>query len=173
MNKEVELYITNNYYQLLDISKKICKHQPQFAGDLLHFVILELYDKEEIKLKSFDLNSIKYYITAIMRINFHSKTSPWHYKMMKEFKSYNEISDNIYNISTEQEHYETELMMEIMEVEYAELNWFHKSVLDLYLQLESLKKVSKQTMIPLTSVVRYVKEAKHQVKTNTINKLNM
>jgi len=62
--------------------------------------------------------------------------------------------------------------MEIMEVEYAELNWFHKSVLDLYLQLESLKKVSKQTGVPLTSVVRYVKEAKHRVKTNTINKLN-
>lgn len=172
MNKQVEEYITKHYYDLLAIAKKICKGHEQWSGDLLHFIILELYDKEEIKLKTFDSNSIKYYITAIMRINFHSKTSPWHYKVMREFKRMDDINDEVINISVEQEEFESELMMEIMEIEYAELSWFHKSVFDLYMELESLKKVAKQTTIPLTSVARYVREAKEQVRNNTINKLN-
>lgn len=172
MNKQVEEYITKHYYDLLAIAKKICKGHEQWSGDLLHFIILELYDKEEIKLKTFDSNSIKYYITAIMRINFHSKTSPWHYKFMREFKRMNDINDAVINISVEQEEFESELMMEIMEIEYAELSWFHKSVFDLYMELESLKKVANKTNIPLTSISRYIKEAKQQVKNNTINKLN-
>lgn len=173
MDKRIERYITTNYYTLLEIAKKICKNQPQWAGDLLHFIILELYEKKEINLKSFENNDIKYYITAIMRINFHSKTSPWHYKVMREFKNYNDVTDTILNLSIEQEQYETELIMEIMEIEYAELSWFHKSVFDMYMELESLKKVSKKTNIPLTSIARYVKEAKQQVKINTLNKMNL
>jgi hypothetical protein len=173
MNKEIERYITLNYYKLLEIAKKICREQQQWAGDLLHFVILELYDKKEIKLRAFDNNNILYYITAIMRINYNSKTSPWHYKVMREFKSYNDVTDTILNVSVEQEQYETNLIMEIMEIEYAELSWFHKSVFDMYMQLESLKKVSKKTNIPLTSIARYVREAKQQVKINTLNKMDL
>ena len=78
MNKSVESYLTRNYYQLLTIAKKMTKNH-DLHQDLLHEVIIQLYDKERIKLKSFDDDSIRYYIVAIMRINWFSNTSPFHY----------------------------------------------------------------------------------------------
>jgi hypothetical protein len=38
--------------------------------------------------------------------------------------------------------------------------------------LGSLKKVSIKTNIPLASVGKYIKEAKTEMKTNVLNKLN-
>ena len=83
MRKEIECFLNRNYYQLLNISNKITKNN-QLSQDLLHEVILQLYDKDDIVLKSYDDNSIKYYITAIMRINYYSKTSPFYYKIKRE-----------------------------------------------------------------------------------------
>lgn len=76
------------------------------------------------------------------------------------------------NMETEQEVFETEELFQILEQEYAELTWFHKSILDMYLTLNSLKAVSRKTTIPLTSISRYIKEGKAQIKTNVINRLN-
>ena len=132
MNKQIEDYICKNYYSLLSIAKKITKEDNQFAQDLLQFIILELYEKDDIKLKSFDNDSIKYYITAIMRINFNSKTSPWHYKMMRDYKKYSEIPNHIYEIEDNAEElFHKELIIGLMEIEYVELSWFHKSIIDL------------------------------------------
>jgi hypothetical protein len=38
--------------------------------------------------------------------------------------------------------------------------------MDMYLTLGSLNKVSKKTTIPVTSISRYIKEAKLQIKNN-------
>ena len=62
--------------------------------------------------------------------------------------------------------------MEIVETEFTEMNWFHKIIFEKYLTLGSLKKVSVDTRIPLTSVARYVKETRQVIKLNTFRKLN-
>jgi len=54
MNKKVESFITKNYYQLLTIAKKITKNH-ELSNDLLHEVLIQLYDKEDIILKSFTI----------------------------------------------------------------------------------------------------------------------
>jgi len=41
MNKEVEQFITKNYYELLKITKKITKNH-DLTQDLLHEVIIQL-----------------------------------------------------------------------------------------------------------------------------------
>jgi DNA-directed RNA polymerase specialized sigma24 family protein len=169
MNKIVENYLTRNYYQLLTIAKKMTKNH-DLHQDLLHEVIIQLYDKDRIKLKSFDDDSIRYYIVAIMRINWFSQTSPFHYRVRREIQKYTEMSE-ILNMEEPQESFEKQLIFDILEIEYAELTWFHKSLMDMYLTLGSLKKVSKQTTIPLSSIATYIKEAKLQIKTNITNKL--
>lgn len=172
MRKEIESYITKDYYNLLNISKKMTRGD-QLSQDLLHEVILQLYDKEDIILKSYDDNSIKYYIVAIMRINYFSKTSPFFYRIKRERMIMNVDISTCWDMSYEQESFESEELYKLLEEEYCELNWFKKSLLDMYLSLNSsMKAVSRKTNIPIQSISRYIKETRLEVKTNIINKLN-
>jgi len=126
MNQQIELYLSKNYYVLLNIAKKITK-QSELSQDLLHEIILQLYDKDEIKLR----------------------------------------------LSYEQEEFESEELLQLLEIEYANLDWFKKSLLDLYLSLNSsMKAVSRKTNIPTQSISRYMKETRNTVITNINNKLN-
>lgn len=170
MNKLIECYITRNYYQLLSIAKRITKNN-QLSNDLLHEVLLQLYDKDDIILKSYDDNSIKYYITAIMRINYYSKTSPFFYKIRRERVLMNVDINECFNMEYEQENFEVQNIFDILEESFSELNWFHKSLMEMYLTLGSMKKVSAKTNIPITSISRYIKEAKRQVKQDVNNKI--
>jgi RNA polymerase sigma factor (sigma-70 family) len=162
MRTEIETYFTNNYYHLLNIAKKITKGH-DLHQDLLHEVILQVYNKEEIELRGYDDNQIKYWLVSIMRINWHSKTSPFFYKVRREIQKYSELTD-VLDMEEEQHNYEKEIILSILETSFTELTWFHKSVLQMYLVLGSLKKVSNQTDIPITSVARYVREAKKQMR---------
>ena len=169
MNQQIEGFITRKYYELLTIAKKITKNH-ELHQELLHEVIMQLYDKEEIKLKAYDDDQIKYYIVSIMRTNWFSVTSPFYYRIRKERSNYVDINECLY-MEAEQEVFEKEEILCILEQEYCELNWFHKSLMDLYMTLGSLSKVSKKTGIPLTSVSTYIKQSKVEIKANIINRL--
>jgi DNA-directed RNA polymerase specialized sigma24 family protein len=170
MRKEIEEYITNNYFELLKISKTITKNH-DLHQDLLHEVILQLYDKDDIILKEYSENQIRYFIVAIMRINWFSKTSPFYYRVRREMQKYVDITE-ILQVEDDQQNFEKEMIFNILETSFCELSWFHKSMIQMYLVLGSLKKVSNQTDIPLTSVARYVKEAKEQIKNDITNYKN-
>lgn len=170
MKIEIERYITKNYYELLNICNKITKNDT-FAGDLLNDVILQLYDRENIRLNKLDDNSIKYYIIKCLTINWYSKTSPFYRKVRRESTLYNELFD-VPNLIENDDIFKEHHIMEIVETEFTEMNWFHKIIFEKYLTLGSLKKVSVDTRIPLTSVARYVKETRQVIKLNTFRKLN-
>jgi hypothetical protein len=78
----------------------------------------------------------------------------------------------ILQVEDDQQNFEKEMIFNILETSFCELSWFHKSMIQMYLVLGSLKKVSNQTDIPLTSVARYVKEAKEQIKNDITNYKN-
>jgi hypothetical protein len=81
--------------------------------------------------------------------------------------------ESCYDLEYEQENYEREELIQLLEQEYAELNWFKKSLLDMYLSLNSsMKAVSRKTSIPISSISRYFKEIRLETKTKIINKLN-
>ena len=105
MNRTIESFITRKYYELLNIAKKITKSDEETSRELLHEVMLQLYQRDEIKLKSYEDDSIKYYITSIMRVNYHSSTSPYHYRIRKERQKYSELTD-VLNMEQEQEEFE-------------------------------------------------------------------
>lgn len=169
MRKEIELYITKNYYELLNISKKITKGH-QLSQELLHEVIMQLYNKNDIVLDQYNDNNIKYYIVAILRTNWYSKTSPFYYKIRRESALYTDLND-VLTMESEQESFEKEQLLLILEQEFCDLNWFHKSLFELYMTLGSLSKVSKQTGIPITSVSTYIKQAKSEIKTKILTQL--
>jgi hypothetical protein len=170
MKIEIENYITKNYYELLEICNKITKHDT-LSGDLLNDVLLQLYDRKEINLNKLDDNSIKYYIVKCLTINWYSKTSPFYRKVRRESSLYNELFDTA-NLIDDNDLFTEHQIMDLVETEFTELNIFNKIVFEKYMVLGSLKKVSTDTRIPLTSIARYVKETKQTIKQNTFRKLN-
>lgn len=170
MVKEIEQYIVNNYNELQKICIKITNNS-DWAEDLLQNVLLQLYEKKEIKLYKLDDNSIKYYIVKCLTINWFSTTSPFYRKVRKESTFYTELFDTIEyveNNTTELDH----MIMESIEEQWLETNWFNKIIFQKYLTLGSLKKVSQDTTIPLKSIWRYVNETKNTIKENTLKKIN-
>jgi len=171
MNKEIERYITTNYYELLTIAKKITKNH-ELTHDLFHEVILQLYNKSNIVLEEYSNEQMKYYIVSIIRINWHSKTSPFYYKIRKETSRYTNI-DEIYDLVDDtQLEFEKQHLFDILEQSWCELDWFRKSLFEMYMTLGSMKKVSKQTRIPVSSISRYLKESKELIKINIYTKTN-
>jgi hypothetical protein len=170
MKIEIERYITKNYYELLNICNKITKKNT-LAGDLLNDVILQLYDRKEIKLTNLDDNSIKYYIIKCLTVNWYSKSSPFYRKVRRESSLYNELFE-VANLIDDDDIFTQHQIMEIVETEFTEMDWFHKIIFNKYLTLGSLKKVSLDTRIPLTSIARYVKETKTTIRINTFKRLN-
>ena len=170
MTPEINDYITRNYYELLKIFNKITKNDT-WAGDLLNDVLLQLYEKKEINLKKGDDNNIKYYIVKCLTINWHSKTSPFYRKVKKESTLYNELFE-VMDKAVEDDIFNTHKLLDIMEMEWTEVNWFNKIIFTKYLTMGSLKKVSVDTTIPLTSIARYVNETKATVKHNTFKRFN-
>ena len=171
MNKEIERYITTNYYQLLTIAKKITKNH-DLTQDLFHEVIIQLYNKNNIVLQEYSDDQMKYYIVSIMRINWHSQTSPFYYKIRKESSKYTNIDDIYDLVDDTQLEYEKQHLFDILEQSWCELDWFRKSLFEMYMTLGSMKKVSKQTRIPISSISRYLKESKELIKTNIYTKTN-
>ena len=170
MTPEINDYITRNYYELLKICNKITKNDT-WAGDLLNDVLLQLYEKKEINLKKLDDNNIKYYIVKCLTINWHSKTSPFYRKVKKESTLYNELFE-VMDKAVEDDIFNTHKLLDIMEMEWTEVNWFNKIIFTKYLTMGSLKKVSVDTTIHLTSIARYVNETKATVKHNTFKRFN-
>jgi hypothetical protein len=171
MDKRIECFITRNYYELLKIAKKITKKDEETSRELLHEIVLQLYSRDEIILKDYGDDSIRYYITSIMRVNYYSSTSPYYYRIRKERCNYAELTE-VFHMEQEQEEFETEMIYKLLEQSYSDMDWFSKSLMDMYLTLGSLKKVSIKTTIPLTSISRYINTSKEQIRTEVISKLN-
>lgn len=75
-------------------------------------------------------------------------------------------------MSDEQEDFEKQLIFDILEQEWCELNWFNKSLIEMWLTLGSMKKVAKKTTIPISSISNYLKETRATMKKNVLEKLN-
>jgi hypothetical protein len=167
--KEVEQYIARNYYKLLKIAHKYTDND-DWASELLHEVVLQLYDKKEYNLK-LDDESIKSFIIRCLMVNWCYPSSPFYKKHKKDNFTHVEINDAIQVMKNETDMDEHKFM-DIMEQEFQDQSWFHKLLFEKYLTMGSLKKVSIDTKISLPSIGRYIKETRTQVKLSTFKRYN-
>jgi hypothetical protein len=167
MIKEIEVFITNHYYELLTISKKYTKND-DWASELLHEVLLQLFEKKQLNC-NLDDKSIKYYIVRMLTINWCMPNSPFYIKYKKNIITHVDLTEAI-QMTIQQTETESHKFMDILEQEFAEVNWFNKLIFEKYLTLGSLKKVSINTSITLPSIGRYVKETKQVLKFNTFKR---
>ena len=169
MIPELNSFITRYYYDLLKISKKYTKND-DFASELLHEVLLQLFEKKELKL-NLDDNSIKCYIIRMLMVNWCYPSSPFYKKYKKDNITHVELTEAM-QMTIQQTELDSHRFMDILEEEFSEVNWFNKLIFEKYLTLGSLKKVSMDTTITLPSIGRYVKETRTQVKLNTFKRYN-
>ena len=79
-------YINKNYANLLLISKKITSNKIPDYEDLLHEVILDLYNKDrDLIMGLIDREELAYYIVRMMVNQYHSSTSPFFNKYKKYY----------------------------------------------------------------------------------------
>lgn len=168
MRLELDNYISRHYYTLLSISFKYTKNN-DWASELLHEVILQLYNKNELKLK-LDDNSIKYYIIRMLMVNWCFPSSPFYIKYKKHNYTHVDLKEAM--IITNDETTDDHNFMDILEQEFSDTFWFSKILFEKWILLGSLKKVSEDTKIPLTSVKRYIKETKTEIKLNVLNRFD-
>jgi DNA-directed RNA polymerase specialized sigma24 family protein len=83
LNKEIEQFIINNYKELRTFCISLTKHN-DWAEDLLQDVLLQLYEKDNIKIEKLDNKSIKNYIFRCIITNWYSETSPFYRKVRRE-----------------------------------------------------------------------------------------
>jgi len=166
---EIEQYVIKHYNELKAICLKITKHS-DWAEDLLNDVLLQLWEKDDIKLNNLETTTIHYYIVRCITNNWYSETSPFYRKVRRESTLYSDLKD-ITDTPANDNESDQHIMMDTLEEEYGALNWFSKDLLSRYLILGSYKKVSQQTRIPLNSVHTYVKKAKEELKLNVFKKL--
>lgn len=168
MKPEINQYVTKNYYELLKIAKKYTKSD-DWASELLHEVLIQLFEKEDFKC-NLDDKSLKYYIIRMLMVNWTYPTSPFYIKHKREMTTV-EITEAMEMVAQETEM-EQHRFLDIMEQEFGELGWFEKTIFNKYLTMGSLKKVSIDTTITLPSIGRYIKQTKQLVKHNTFRRFN-
>jgi hypothetical protein len=84
---------------------------------------------------------------------------------------YSDLTE-ILSMSDDQEDFEKQIIFDILEQEWCELDWFRKALFEMYMTLGSMKKVSIKTTIPISSISNYLKESKNIIKRNVLEKLN-
>lgn len=169
MPPEFNNYITRNYYELLKVCKKYTKND-DWASELLHEVLFQLYERGTIKLEKLEDNQIKGYIVRCITVNWCYTSSPF-YKKIKRHSMLDMDLNDVGDPPVEDNELREHLVMETIEEEFCHLNWFSKDILSRYLLLGSYRKVSLQTTISQTSIKRYVKDAKNEIKINVFKKI--
>ena len=153
-------WINSNYELILQTAKNITKNH-QDTGDLVSEVILQLLTKPPKVKKGQEL----YYIIKVLKLNWFSKTSRYHYQFRKKLYEHHKSSEGheyVENLEIEDEVYDESQYpsIEWIKETLQSLHWFKRDLFLMYMELGTLTNVSKKTTIPINSCGRYIKEIK-------------
>ena len=164
-------YINKNYANLLLISKKITSNKIPDYEDLLHEVILDLYNKDrDLIMGLIDREELAYYIVRMMVNQYHSSTSPF-FNKYKKYYSINKqyLKEYIFNNKDWKIDGKTIEQLEInesrlkwIEEKSKNLSWFDYSIFKIYFyekhRLSSMERATKINRNTLGKSIRTVKK---------------
>ena len=149
-------WLSKNYNELKNICNKFST--PDEVDDLLHLCI-EQFIKNK-KVHQIPDKEKLYFFTKIVRNQYHSKSSKYHYTYRRY--QFNEIIDN--NIA-EIEYQEDEFNMDWVYEQLKTIDWYYGRLFELYIEEGcSVTKLSKRTTIPINSVSRDINKVRRQLK---------
>ncbi len=149
-------WLSKNYNELKNICNKFST--PDEVDDLLHLCI-EQFIKNK-KVHQIPDKEKLYFFTKIVRNQYHSKSSKYHYTYRRY--QFNEIIDN--NIP-EIEYQEDEFNMDWVHEQLKTIDWYYGRLFELYIEEGcSVTRLSKRTTIPINSVSRDINKVRRQLK---------
>jgi DNA-directed RNA polymerase specialized sigma24 family protein len=149
-------WLSKNYNELKNICNKFST--PDEVDDLLHLCI-EQFIKNK-KVHQIPDKEKLYFFTKIVRNQYHSKSSKYHYTYRRY--QFNEMVDN--NIA-EIEYQEDEFNMDWVHEQLKTIDWYYGRLFELYIEEGcSVTKLSKRTTIPINSVSRDINKVRRQLK---------
>lgn len=149
-------WLSKNYNELKNICNKFST--PDEVDDLLHLCI-EQFIKNK-KVHQIPDKEKLYFFTKIVRNQYHSKSSKYHYTYRRY--QFNEIIDN--NIA-EIEYQEDEFNMDWVYEQLKTIDWYYGRLFELYIEEGcSVTRLSKRTTIPINSVSRDINKVRRQLK---------
>jgi hypothetical protein len=151
-------WLTKNYTELLNITKKVVKNESE-VDDVFQCVVEQVLLKDK-KLDTIDDKQKLYYFIRVVKNNYYSKTSSYYYQYKKSSTHNLQFDETIYENIPVEPYKENLPTMEWVNEQLKDLDWFSRDLFLLWLDMGSLTAVSKQTTIPLNSVGRYIKDIK-------------
>lgn len=149
-------WLSENYNELKNICNKFST--PEEVDDLLHLCI-EQFMKNK-KVHQVPDNEKIYFFTKIVRNQYHSKSSKYHYTYRKY-----QFNESIEYDTPDVEYEETQFNMNWVKEELKKIDWYYGRLFELYIEEGcSVTKLSKRTTIPINSVSRDINKVRRELK---------
>jgi len=149
-------WISENYSELKNICSKFSTQEE--VDDLLH-LCLEEFMKNKRVTEIPDDQKI-YFFTKIVRNQYNSESSKYHYTYRKY-----KFNDMVESDIPEIEYQEDEFNMEWVQEQLKTIDWYYARLFQLYIDEGcSVTKLSKRTTIPINSVSRDINKVRRQLK---------
>lgn len=154
-------YISKHYDELYQIVRNITNNHKD-TDDLFQFVVLGLLEKEPKPMKD---KQKKYYFVRVVKNNWYSNTSRFHYKFRKVVYNHTEVKDydsSLIEEYVDENEYDECLVPEIdwVREQLQGLHWYKRDLFLLWMELKSVTEISRQTTIPLNTCGRHIREIK-------------
>jgi len=161
-------FLSDNYEQIITMSKKICRLSPE-SEEVAHFAIAEFMEHERAQ-ELVDAGRAMNFLSGIIHRSFHSSTSKYHtiYRQKNRMHGLPQSHDNIQddNIYDWEQDIATEAIqgiLEDMKADTIEL-WFRAVLFEMWIKEPNFSELSRQTKIPRTSIAKAVEEAKAYIQ---------
>lgn len=149
-------WISENYNELKNICSKFSTEEE--VDDLLHLCLEEFMKNKKVS-EIPDKEKI-YFFTKIVRNQYNSESSKYHYTYRKY-----KFSDMVETDIPEIEYEEDQFNMDWVKEQLKTMEWYYGRLFQLYIDEGcSVTKLSKRTTIPINSVSRDINKVRRQLK---------
>ena len=149
-------WLSKNYDELKNICNKFST--PDEVDDLLHLCI-EQFIKNK-KVHQIPDKEKLYFFTKIVRNQYHSKSSKYHYTY-RRYQFSEVIESEIPDVEYQEEQFNLDWVYEQLKT----IDWYYGRLFELYIEEGcSVTKLSKRTTIPINSVSRDINKVRRQLK---------
>jgi len=155
-------WINQNHNQAMEKVKKICLNTDE-QYDLFQSVVEQLLQKPK-KINDIPDNQKMYFFIRAVKNNYNSKTSPYHKVYRKNQHHHIPLLEDITEDFVDEEYKETTPDMKWVYNQLDTFDWFERDLFLLWIEMGTLTSVSKQTLIPLNSVGRYINKTKNKLQ---------
>jgi len=159
----------DNYKECKNIVLNVTSNHPD-SDELLHFVMTMILEKPP--KKDVPDNQKKYYFIRLVKNNFHSNTSRYHYLFRKKVYNHREteFEDKLYTLPEDEVLEDTIPDVEWVRQQLQTYSWFERDIFLLYLEINTIKGVSEHTTIPINSTSKYLNKVKTMLREDWNNR---